>query len=151
MQSEFKVWETNRKQLASYLDNYTLEQLNKIPTGFSNNLIWNIGHIIVVQQRLIYGVSGLPMHVSDDLIGRFKSGTKPSRTDDLDTVALLKSLILSLIPITLKDFEEGKFVTYKEFTTGTGFHLASVQDALAFNNYHEGLHLGFMTNIRKFV
>ena len=31
------------------------------------------------------------------------------------------------------------------------FHLGSLQDALAFNNYHEGLHLGYMKSIAKFV
>ena len=35
--------------------------------------------------------------------------------------------------------------------TGTGFHLDALKEALEFNNYHEGLHLGFMINIRKFV
>jgi hypothetical protein len=28
--------------------------------GYSNNLIWNIAHIIVVQQMLVYKLSGLP-------------------------------------------------------------------------------------------
>jgi hypothetical protein len=30
------------------------EQLNTIPEGYNNNLIWNIAHIIVVQQMLVY-------------------------------------------------------------------------------------------------
>ena len=53
MESAFKIWETNRKRHLNFLEDYTLEQLNKVPNGFNNNLVWNIGHIIVAQQSLI--------------------------------------------------------------------------------------------------
>jgi len=35
---------------------FSLEQLNKIPEGFNNNLIWNIAHCVVTQQLLCYKV-----------------------------------------------------------------------------------------------
>lgn len=35
--------------------------------------------------------------------------------------------------------------------TATGFDLTTLDDALEFNNYHEGLHLGMMMSVRKFV
>ena len=59
MESVFKIWTSNRNLYLDFLEKYTLEQLNKIPEGFSNNLIWNIGHIIVAQQRLVYAASNL--------------------------------------------------------------------------------------------
>jgi hypothetical protein len=49
------------------------------------------------------------------------------------------------------DYNEGKFTSYQEYNTSTGFNLKSTQEALEFNNYHEALHLGFMMNIRKFI
>jgi hypothetical protein len=39
--------------------------------GYSNNLIWNIAHIIVVQQMLVYK-SGLPMMISDEMVEKYK-------------------------------------------------------------------------------
>ena len=59
MENTFKIWETNRKLYLNFLNTYNLEQLNKIPDGFSNNIIWNIGHIVVSQQALVYRLSGL--------------------------------------------------------------------------------------------
>lgn len=49
-----------------YFDKYNLEQLNKIPPRFSNNLIWNIGHLIIIQQALIYKYSDLQGYFSKE-------------------------------------------------------------------------------------
>jgi hypothetical protein len=143
--------ENKQKALSAYFDKYTLEQLNRIPTGFSNNLIWNIGHVIVAQQGLIYKTSELSWHISDELFNQYKSGTKPTGNTSREEADQLRELLTSLIETTQKDFNDGRFVTFNERTTGTGFHLGSISDAFEFNNYHEALHLGFMMNIRKFV
>ncbi|PCJ67439.1 MAG: hypothetical protein COA58_03725 [Bacteroidetes bacterium] len=151
MESIFKTWKRSREIYLEYFDSYTLEQLNKVPEGFSNNLIWNIGHVIVAQQGLIYKTSGLETYVSKELYERYKSGTKPSQQISEAEVSELKEFLVSLIEKTESDFFEGIFVTFNERMTGTGFHLGSLKDAFEFNNYHEGVHLGLMMNIRKFV
>lgn len=151
METTFKIWETSRNVYAKFLENYTLEQLNTIPTGFSNNLVWNLGHIIVVQQALVYRLSGLPMYISDELFETYRNGSKPTGTTTQAEVDELKNLLFSLIEKTKEDYVAGKFVSCNEYTTGTGFHLASTKEAMEFNNYHEAMHLGFMMNIRKFI
>jgi DinB superfamily len=151
METTFKIWETNRQLYLNFLNKYSLEQLNKIPDGFSNNLIWNIGHIIVAQQGLVYRLSGLPSYVSDSMVETYKNGSKPTCKTTQEEVDELRVLLISLIKKTKTDFNEGKFTTYTEYTTSTGFNLNSTKEALEFNNYHEALHLGFMMNIRKFI
>ena len=151
MDATFKIWETSRKLYLKLLENYSLEQLNKIPEGFSNNLAWNLGHIIVAQQGLVYRLSGLPTYVSDEMTNTYKNGSKPTGTTSQAEIDELKVLLFSLIEKTKEDYANGKFVTYNEYTTGTGFHLASTMEAMNFNNYHEALHFGFMMNIRKFI
>ncbi len=151
MEATFKIWETNRKHHLKLIENYSLEQLNKIPEGFSNNLAWNFGHIIVSQQGLVYRLSGLPMNVSPEMMDTYKNGSKPTGTTTQAELDELKVLLFSLVEQTKEDYLAGKFVSYNEYTTGTGFHLANIKDAMEFNNYHEALHMGFMMNIRKFV
>ena len=151
METIFKSWRTSRRLYLNFFDKYPLEQLNKVPNGFNNNLIWNIGHIIVAQQSLIYKASNLPMHISEDLLNLYKPGTKPTGTTSQTEVNELKGLLFSLVDKTETDFQKGIFTTYNERTTTTGFHLASTKDAFEFNNYHEGLHLGYMMGIRKFL
>jgi len=53
MNQTFDITRKSRKLLSQFLEDYTLEQLNAIPEGFSNNLIWNLVHIVVVQQMLV--------------------------------------------------------------------------------------------------
>ena len=151
METIFKIWETSRKQYLKFFDGYTLEQLNRIPEGFSNNLIWNIGHIIVAQQGLVYRLSGLPTYITDEMTNTYKNGSKPTAMTTQAEVDELKVLLMTMMEKTKDDFAKEKFSSYNEFTTSTGFHLATTIEAMEFNNYHEALHLGFMMNIRKFV
>ncbi|MFN8265465.1 MAG: DinB family protein [Chitinophagaceae bacterium] len=151
MEALLKTWKTSRKIYAGFFDQYTLEQLNTIPQGYSNNLIWNIGHIIVAQQSLIYRLSGLPMLVTDELFNRYKPGSKPEASVTQAEADELKQLLYSEVEQFETDYAAGKFVSFTERMTATGFQLANLNDALEFNNYHEGLHLGYMMGIRKFV
>jgi hypothetical protein len=151
MDTTFKIWETNRKHYLKLIESYSLEQLNKIPEGFSNNLAWNLGHIIVAQQGLVYRLSGLPINVTDEMNEKYRNGSKPTGTTTQAELDELKVLLFSHVEQTKEDYAAGKFITYNEYTTGTGFHLANLKDAMEFNNYHEGLHMGFMMNIRKFI
>lgn len=147
----FKTWKTSRNLYYEYFEKYSLQQLNTIPEGFNNNLIWHIGHIIVAQQALIYKGSNLDGYVSNELFELYKPGTKPNRFITENEVDELKDLLSSLIEKTETDFYEGKFISYNERMTGTGFHLSSITDAFEFNNYHEGLHLGYMMGLKKFI
>ena len=151
MDTIFRFWKTSRESFLYFFDKYNLAQLNKTPAGFSNNLIWNIGHIIVVQQALIYKSSGLEGYGADELFNLYKPGTKPTGNTSQEEVDNLKKLLFSLIEKTETDFQNKKFIKFNEKTVGTGFYLSSLEDAFEFNNYHEGLHLGYMTNIKKFV
>lgn len=151
MESIFKTWKTSRKLYLDFFEKYTLEQLNKIPDGFNNNLIWNIGHVIVAQQALVYIGSDLQGYIPGELYRLYKPGTKPTRRISKIEVDELKKLLISLIEKTETDFANGKFVTFNERMTDTGFDLTTLKDAFEFVNFHEGLHLGHMMAIRKFI
>ncbi|PWB25356.1 DinB family protein [Flavobacterium sp. HTF] len=151
MDSVFEVHKTIRSILLKILENHSLEQLNKIPPGFNNNLIWNIGHCISSQQVLVYKLSGLPTMVSEEFIAKYKKGTKPEGDVSQEEVDEIKELLSETLEKTKNDFTSGLFVDFNEYTTSMGFTLHNVQDALSFNNYHEGIHTGIAMSIRKLV
>lgn len=151
MEAEFNIWETNRKHLKTFLDTYSTEQLNKIPVGFNNNLIWNIAHIIVVQQSLVYLGSGLKANIPDSMIDRYKPGTFVNGYVEKDEIENIKELLISLIDQTKSDYHNKVLKSYQKRELKSGFKIHSIEDAITFNNYHEGMHFGYIMSIKKFV
>lgn len=151
MNTSLEVTRTSRKMLSQFLKGYSLAQLNSIPEGHNNNLIWNIAHVVVVQQMLVYNLSGLPMKVSDALVQKYKKGTKPEQDATQAEVDEIYSLLVETIDQTELDMNNNVFANYQEYPTSTGLVLKNVKDAMSFNSFHEGIHIGAILSIRKFV
>ena len=129
----FALHKCIRERYLQYLEGFSLEQLAVIPEGFRNNLLWNISHAIVTQQLYCYYNSGLPMYVSEDFIAAYRKGTVPDghipTQEEVDT---LKEL-------------------YTDYLTGLNYPLRCVEDAIYFNNTHEGMHLGLVIAIKYLI
>ena len=151
METTFTIWQTGRGLFKNFLDNYSLEQLNTIPDGLTTNLIWNVGHIIVSQQKLVYALSGLPMHISDSFFEKYQNGSRPDGKTTQAEVDEIKSLLFNMVEKTKSDFKAGVFKEFHPYQTKTGFYLGTLNEAMEFNNYHEGIHLGIMMSIKKFL
>ncbi len=153
METALRILQNNRNVYLRLFETFTLEQLNTIPKGFSNNIVWNIGHIIVTQQLLVYKLSGLPISVSENMETLYKNGSIPTGKTTQEEVEELKELLVSLPIKTKLDFEKTNFFKdYQEYTTKTtGFTIDSAKTALEFNNFHEGIHFGIMLQIKKFL
>lgn len=145
----FDICLKNRKILEGFLNQFTLDELNKIPVGFNNNIIWNIAHVIVTQQLLVYRNSQLPMEVSEDLISKYKKGTKAEFTVSQQEVDEIRNLLFSTLDKIIEDYNYGVFKNYDEYTVSTKSTLTSAKDALEFNNFHEGIHLGYIMALIK--
>ena len=48
-----------------------------------------------------------------------------------------------------EDYQNKIFEEYEEYTTSVKVTLSSVEDAIQFNNYHEGIHLGVVLSQLK--
>ncbi|UCC50224.1 MAG: hypothetical protein JSV68_14035 [Anaerolineaceae bacterium] len=105
----------------------------------------------MTQQALHYRLSGLPMATTKEDVAMFKTGSSPADwSHEPDTGRLL--ILLSDLPQKLcDDYEAGLFGGFRPYKTFTGIVLETFEDALAFNNFHEGLHLGTILALRNFV
>lgn len=146
---QLEITRVNRRMVEKILDGHSLEQLNKVPEGFSNNLIWNIAHVIVTQQLLVYRLSGLPLLIDEEMARLYMKGTKTEEALTQDEVDAIRKLLFKTIDRTAEDLNRDVFKEYREYPTSAGFVLRSVLDAIAFNNFHEGIHLGYMLALKK--
>lgn len=149
MEKLFNITLQNRKTLYRILKDISREQLLNIPDGFRNNIWWNIAHVVVTQQILVYKLSGLPMRISEALVDKFRKGTVPDGKATEEEIEIITSFLFSTIEWTQEDYANGLFKTYNEYTTSVKVTLCSVEDAIAFNVYHEGLHLGSILALLK--
>ena len=146
-----KILTRTRENIQKLVSARSLDQLTKVPEGFNNNLLWNYGHVLVTQQLLCYKLSGNELSLEDDIVNRYRKGTFPDHTDAAAELELFNQLCLAQVKQLEEDISNDLFKGYKPYQTSFGIELASIDDALLFNNSHEAMHLGSMLMIRKFV
>ena len=147
----FSATIATRRTFVKFLDSYSLEQLNHIPAGFNNNIFWNIAHCAATMQLLVYSLSDSQWRLHKDIVKGYRNGTKPERLYTQEDVDMIKAILVSSAEQCKDDYESGYFGEYKGFSTKTGFQLATVEDAIEFNLFHEGIHMGYVLAINRFV
>lgn len=153
MEKIIEVIKASRKKLLSLVEELTTEELNYIPTGFNNNLAWQIGHLVVSQQILCYRLSGNPFIIEEGLIDLYKNGSKPERAFTDVEIVQMKGYLLSTIDQLEIDLNNGIFDNYTPYTISTypGLQLTNVKDAITFIVSHDGLHYGCSLGLKKLV
>lgn len=134
-----------RAFLHSKLAKASDEVLFRIPEGFNNSPFWNIAHLVVTQQLLVYKLSGLPLCIPEEWVTAYGKGSKPNATrPSQEEVKAIWESFLSLPERTSEDYKAGKFKDFHAYETSTGVVLHSVEEAILFNNFHEGAHTGYI-------
>jgi len=142
----FDILKNTRSLFKAIIERSTLEELNTIPMGFNNNIIWNIGHIIVSEQLLTYKLSGITLNKDiQAIVDLYRKDTKPQHKVSQEEVNNLKKLLFTTIEQTVVDYGNGLFKNYTPYTVSTtGNTLENIDDALQFIAVHEGIHYGYV-------
>jgi hypothetical protein len=151
IQTTLSITQQSRKAAIKILNSLNVEQVNTTPAGFNNNIVWNIGHMISVQQRITYGLSGLPFTTTETILKEFKPGSAPEKIYDQVFVDDLKMHLMYTLDQLQVHYAEGKFDVFTPFMTALKVELSNIDDAIAFNQYHEALHMGYVLNLMRFV
>lgn len=149
MDKQFDIIHATRNNFLNLVNSLTVEDLNKIPIGFNNNIAWNFGHIIISQQILCYVRAGVVPKIGQVFIEKYQKGTKPESITGNDEINMLKKYLFALIEELKQDMQTDIFKNYQTVITQYGVKLTGINDAVQYFATHDALHLGFAKAIAK--
>jgi hypothetical protein len=151
MDKQFEIIRKTRTFFLGLVKDLSVDQLNTVPAGFNNNIIWNLGHLIAAQEGICYVRAGMQPRVEEEFFNSYKSGTKPEGKPDEKQINKIKELLFSSLDFLEQDYKKGLWKNYPAWTTRYGVEIKSIEDALNFLSFHEGLHTGYILSIKKLV
>lgn len=152
MSQQIEILRKPRLSIIAKIEALSLEQLNTIPAGFNNNIIWNLGHMVAAQCGVCYKRSGLDLPIDEIFFDTYKPGTKPERLYTADDLSQIKALLISTLEGLEADLQTaGLFANYPTWTTRYGAELHNIDEAVAFLPFHDGLHIGTIVALEKLV
>lgn len=146
----FKTTERAQAQILKYLESVPEDARTIVPPGFSNNLHWQLGHILTVSDRVVNGLSGRQPVLPEAYATYFAPGTKPA--DWQGEPPAWEELIESLrgLPQRFRDAYDGKLD--EELANKENFAKAdTLGDLVALNAGHMQHHGGFINALARVV
>jgi hypothetical protein len=140
-----------RRFLLNQVSSLTVEQLNKIPNNYNNNIIWNIAHLISAQQGICYLRAGQQAIVPDKYISPFSTTTKPDRFIDMDEIEEIRKLFIDTIDRLHSDYDRkifGNYTPSPNILRVYDIEIAGIDEALEFILYHEGYHGAYVLALK---
>ena len=151
METRIETLKKVRLNFLNALGELTAEQLNEIPKGFNNNIVWNLGHLLASQQGICYVRASLKMTIDEQLFLSYKPESKPNGFVDNLEIDRLKELFISVIEEFEIDYNRNMFIGYTQWTNRTGIEITNIDDAIAYVLFHEGIHLGYVMALKRLV
>lgn len=151
MEKIFEASLFTRESFLKIMEKHSYRELVKIPDNFRNSIFWNIAHVLVTQQLLCYRLSGLDIQIDEGFVKRYGKGSLATEEVEMADIEYVKSNLLSAMKQTQEDYNKKSFGTYKPYLTSTGIELKSIDDAVNFSGFHDGIHLGIVLSIMKLV
>jgi hypothetical protein len=128
------------------------EHIHTVPDGFSNNILWNVGHILLYGELLLVRAADNTGKLPSEYKGLFGGGTKPA--DWQGEVPSFQSLLGKLKE--QQDWLAAEFGDRLHEKVAVPIQIRDVQfhtygDILSFVMYHEGLHLGLINAMNRIL
>ncbi|GEB33110.1 hypothetical protein BPA01_26900 [Brevibacillus parabrevis] len=122
-----------------------------VPAGFKNNIHWNIGHILLTQDYLLFGPA--EMKCPPSYAALFSPGTKPA--DWQGDVPSIEELAAQLKEqhARVKEQLQTKLndPLPKPFQLGDKGVMNTYGEMMVFTLFHEGMHIGTISALRKAI
>ncbi|MGN7470064.1 DinB family protein [Brevibacillus sp. SAFN-007a] len=154
MHNDSFVWnqyDLIRRLFLESVSKTTEEEADIVPTGFRNNIRWNVGHIFLTQGYLLFGPTGVECPQSYAAL--FSPGTKPA--DWQGDIPSLETLHAQLTEqhARIKERLQGRLnePLPKPFELGDKGVMHTYGEMMVFTLFHEGMHFSAISSLRKAI
>lgn len=151
MESLAKNLQIARGYMMQKVDDLSPEQLLEVPDGAANNVLWNLGHVVMSHYGMLYKPSGVELPVPQAWEDWFKPGTSPSDWTEQPPVDEVIAAARNQIPHIIENYSKGAFASFKPYDLVPGVTLSSPEDAMGFMLTHEGSHVGIVISLRRLL
>lgn len=138
----FDLWENIRQRILNDVENLPEDKREIVPRGFSNNIYWQIGHVLTSTDALVIQFAREEPRIPQSYSSFFKNGTKPSawseQPPDWET-------IVSQLKEQLKELRK----TFARKLTEPGAVIDDVLQAVVGSIAHESIHSGMISAMVK--
>ncbi|MEO5680982.1 MAG: DinB family protein [Chitinophagaceae bacterium] len=150
MTDYLELLEKQRAILLKKTTHLTTDQYNLVPRGFNNNIIWNMGHSLVVSESLLYSNTPfkVPLHEFD--IEGFQKGTKPELIINDHGISLIRKALSDTVPLFKKSFDDFLSANVQDLQDPTGSSVVS-EKHLHFMLFHEDMHMAVIQRLLQYA
>ncbi len=155
MEYALEILKQTRENILGLIKDLPETAMLSIPANYRNNVLWNVGHVVVVQQLLCYRSLGLPVAVDEAFVNAFKKDSSPAVWQTTPNIDIVKDKLITTAHKFVEDYRGGVFRNRSKFPTKFkmvyGITLTNLEEAILFNNTHEAMHLGIVMSLKKHV
>lgn len=152
MEHVFTYIKETRRAFTKVIDSLSIDDLNRIPNGFVNNVIWNYGHIYVSTLALTYLRTGVETDKVIPHLRKYGKDSKPESFIDAQELAFLKENIILSIDSLEADYKNSRFGQITPFATATyGKTMESIEEVITCSLAHDNFHFGYAKALTRAV
>lgn len=152
METAIQLFKATRENTLNVIKNLSLDEFNMIPEGFSGNIIWHLGHMVLTHHGLVYKLNGLEDRFDNDFVNKYKKGSVPIKSVTQEELQEIIGLLESQISEFESDLKKEDFFGDNiAYMTSYNFEMKSLEESVTFNNLHQALHLGYIMALKRVV
>lgn len=152
MKTELELFRATRNNTIAVIKNLNLDQINKIPEGFTGNIAWHIGHMVSTHKGLVYQLNSVPGGLEKEFVLKYKKDSKPEAPIDQAEFEFITTELLNQVDELEEDLKKENFFGANiPYSTSYNFDLNSLEECVKFSNLHQALHLGYIMALKRSV
>jgi uncharacterized damage-inducible protein DinB len=139
--------------IKSIVQEVSFDAALKVPDGFNNSILWNVGHILLAAEQFLFVMTDRESILPEHYKQLFSRGTKPSEwtmePPSLDSLLEQLDTQSERVKLTFSENTNEKMPTPFQFPGLPP--LETVGDVLLLTMYHETMHTGQIKALKRLV